>query len=332
LLWLTQYYASGEAAWRVHGGQRYSVHQASHTDSHDRSTRAVDFSQQEDRPGAASRWGKRIEQTMPELFADPALQFPLAVAYRNSGFSRQGERFYLMQSRVAGGEVSGNDLGGNKLGGNPWQVCAAGEQWLAKPEGVSPKKVLNCAVAREKPRLDGKLDDKVWKKAKHAQLKSSLGEDAAWPAVAMLAYDDEFLYIAASCRKVRGIEYKPHGGPRTRDPDLSGSDRIDIFIDIDRDFCTYYRLTIDHGGRPGEVCWGDKSWDPTWFVAAHESNDTWTIEAAIPMDQLTGKFPKNRSAWAVGIQRTAPGAGFQSWTTPAAVKGIGEGFGYLIFD
>ena len=58
----------------------------------------------------------------------------------------------------------------------------------------------------------------------------------------------------------------------------------------------------------------------------------WTAEAAIPLDQLTGRFPTSRAVWAVGIQRIVPGAGFQSWTTPAAIAAIPEGFGYLVFD
>ncbi len=36
--------------------------------------------------------------------------------------------------------------------------------------------------------------------------------------------------------------------------------------------------------------------------------------------------------WAVGIQRVAPGVGFQSWTTPTAVTVLPDGFGYLQFQ
>ena len=36
--------------------------------------------------------------------------------------------------------------------------------------------------------------------------------------------------------------------------------------------------------------------------------------------------------WAVGIQRVVPGVGFQSWSTPAAVAVLPDGFGYLVFQ
>ncbi len=106
---------------------------------------------------------------------------------------------------------------------------------------------------------------------------------------------------------------------------------MDILLDIDRDHVTCYQLTIDHRGWTGEACWGDTSWDPTWFVAAAQDAGSWTAEAALPLDQLTGDYPHTNSAWAIGAQRIVPGAGFQSWNTPAAVEPMPEGFGYLLF-
>jgi len=103
-------------------------------------------------------------------------------------------------------------------------------------------------------------------------------------------------------------------------------------IDLDRDFATYYRLAVDDRGWTREDCWGDATWNPTWFVAAASSADAWTAEAAIALDQLSGDLPEKGTAWAIGIQRIVPGAGFQSWNTPAAVEVIPEGFGYLVFE
>ena len=147
-----------------------------------------------------------------------------------------------------------------------------------------------------------------------------------------MAYDDQFLYLAVHCREAPGVAYPPGEGVRPRDPDLSAHDRVDVLVDLDRDFVTYFRLTVDHRGWTGEACWGDATWNPTWFVAAAASEGNWTVEAAIPLDQLTGQYPKSRDVWAVGIQRTVPGVGFQSWNTPAATEVIPEGFGYVIFQ
>jgi len=335
LVWLVQYYASGEAAWRVRGGQRLAVQHASASGPSTpmlpgagagdprlaiqrASAPAVDFSRQEDRLELAAALGKQLAQTRPALQVEPNVGFPLAVVDRRRGFPGQADRFYMVRSRSTTRDA--------------WWECARGEQWLADPKGVAPKPILSCAKTMTKPYLDGRLDDAVWAKAKPAELKSPLGDDADWPATAKLAHDGEFLYVAIEARKAPGVNYRKDERARPRDPDLSDQDRVDLYLDLDRDFATYYRLSIDHRGWPGEACWGDSTWDPTWFVAAGGEEDTWTAEAAVPLDQLTGQYLAARTVWAIGVQRVVPGVGLQSWTTPAAVDVRPEGFGYLILE
>ncbi len=326
LIWLVQYHASSEALWRIQGEQRVDVQladgrldaQGSGPGVRHASALAVDAPEVEEGPKRASELGSRIEQTRPALFAQPALRFPLAVANRKRGLPKAAERYFLLASRAANRDA--------------WWLNARGELWLAEPDGMPPKPTLRCVQAPEKPRLDGKLDDSVWQRAKPVRLKSLLGDDDAWPASVKLAYDDQFLYLAVECRKAPGVQYSPAQGPRPRNADLSGLDRVEVYIDLDRDYATWYRFTIDHRGWVAESCWGDASWNPTWFVAQAADEQTWTIEAAIPLAQLTGSSPTPRDVWAVGIQRIVPGVGFQSWTQPAAIEVMPEGFGWLMFE
>ena len=138
--------------------------------------------------------------------------------------------------------------------------------------------------------------------------------------------------FAANCRKAGGAKYPSSNDPRRRDADLDDRDRLDLLIDLDRDYATYFRLTIDHRGWTGEACWGDVTWNPEWFVAAAGNDETWTIEAAIPLAELTRQPPQPRDIWAVGIQRTVPGVGFQSWTQPAAIRPRPQGFGHVVLE
>ena len=112
---------------------------------------------------------------------------------------------------------------------------------------------------------------------------------------------------------------------------MSPRDRVDLLIDIDRDYATYYRLSIDDRGWTSEDILADSSWNPTWYVAAAQDESQWTAEVAIPLDELSQHVPGIQDAWAVGVQRTVPNVGFQSWTEPAAIQPLPEGFGYLIF-
>ena len=303
MLWLLHYYASAEAAWQV----QHNVAQPSK-----RFERAVAI-------------GAELERTRFDLFVEPAARFPLAAAYRGLGRTREAERLYRLQSRDNGRDA--------------WAACAQAEIHAADPKSRPIKPVLECVRARERPHLDGRLDDPVWRQAKPATLQSAQHDDGDWPAEVLLAYDDEFLYLAIRCREAPGSTEpsEENGGEnrptrRPRDADLSTQDRVEVFLDLDRDYSTYYRLAVDRRGWTNDSFWGDATWNPAWFVAARQEKREWTVEAAIPLAELTGRPPKPHDIWAVGIQRVAPGVGFQSWTTPAAVTVLPDGFGYLMFE
>lgn len=359
LVWLVQYWSSGEVAFRTRLTADRQVQQAGASQVADQisvvqpavalggklstdkaapakgapgpahgNVLAFDNTVADDWPEQASRLGKQLEQRSPAVYAEPMVRFPLAAAHRKQGFQRQAERYYLDITHTGGDDA--------------WRACAAGEQWLLGPrDGLPPKNMLRAPTGA-RPRLDGKFDDPLWQGAERVELRvepigvgakpSADGEDQDWPAAAMIAHDDEFLYVAIECRQAPGGEYPASDAPRPRDPDLSAHDRVDFYFDLDRDWATWYRLTIDHRGWTGESCWGDDTWNPQWFVAARTEDGVWRAEAAIPLAELTAQPPRPNEVWAVGIQRIVPGVGFQSWTAPASPSVAPEGFGYLIFE
>jgi photosystem II stability/assembly factor-like uncharacterized protein len=345
LVWLIQYHASGEATWRNRtsdalAAQQFTaapsaelpgqplarrgggVQQAAALTGPGQVTRAGGLARDLRASGTerftkADNYARQLEQLWPGLMGEPSVRFPLAVAHRELGLPRQAERYFL------GLRQNGGD--------DAWRACALTELWLIEPKKQPPKELWNCAPVRDKPHLDGQLDEPLWRAGNVVRLRSALADDGTWPAVAMLAYDDEYLYLGVSCTRAEGGRYVPSDAPRPRDPDLTAEDRVELLIDVDRDFVTYYRLVVDHRGWVGESCWGDRSWDPSWYVARGESEGAWTIEAAIPLAELANQPPIAGRAWAVGMQRIVPGVGFQSWTTPASVEGVPQGFGYLLF-
>lgn len=310
LVWLVQYYASSEAAWREESRQRVVIRQAA--------TFGNEEITQGNRLERVAALAMQIQQMGPDLYATPAIGFPLACAERQRQPSHPADK--LLASLRTG------------TSRDAWWACAQGEQWIAEHRGAPPKPVLRCAMVQGKPRLDGRLDDAIWQGAQPAELHSPNRDDDAWPAMVMLACDGQFLYVGIRARQAPGARYDSAVGVRPRDADLSGRDRIELFLDLDRDFATYYHLTIDSRGWTAEDCWGDATWNPTWYVAAAQDQLEWTAEAAIPLSQLTGAAPNAKTVWALGLQRTVPGVGFQSWTAPAATEVIPEGFGYLLFE
>jgi hypothetical protein len=299
--WLVHYCASGEAACRLALPAGSSAERAC-----------------QQRLELAVQLGKTLQRTHPLLFADPRMRFPLAVAHRKLGDRQQADQFFRWVSHTRPEDA--------------WWACAFGERWIDQREGTPTKPVWTCARTAQRPYLDGHFEEAVWTSAQPIELKGSHPGEADWPASVMLAYDREFLYLAVRCRKAPEANYPPASQPRQRDADLAEHDRVSIFIDLDRDYVTFYELSIDHRGWPREECWGDSTWNPAWYVATHDDQASWNAEAAMAWTEISGHAPAPGSVWAAGAQRIVPGAGFQSWTQPADVDVMPEGFGYLVFE
>ena len=261
------------------------------------------------------RVAEAIQRTRLDLFAEPPIRLAIASAQRREGQLRQARQLF---QQIASGQPLG-----------AWRQAARAELWFESQRGHCPKPLAVCPSHETKPLLDAKLDDPLWQSAAKFELKSRLADDEAWPASIMLAHDDEYLYVAASCRKAPRVEYATSDEPRRRDPDLSAQDRVELLIDVNRDYNSFYRLTVDHRGWTGEACWGDTRWNPKWHVAAAADDQSWTIEAAMPLEELAAKGEVADATWAVGVQRVVPHVGFQSWSQPASAAGQPEGFGYV---
>jgi hypothetical protein len=355
MAWLVQYYASGEAAWALargepgsdetgpgetpvdetgnppstpgqspgSGGVQQAVFleptNASLQPANDTVTynRPLEESRRQKRSRRATWYGQLIQNSRPSLFAAPEVRFPLADADRTAGSGLDAEGYF-------------NALAGSGLG-DPWLSCARSELWLRQPTRRAPKPVVECVRTDQRPRLDGRLDDAVWSHCLPLPLVSPHGNDAAWPAAVMLARDGEYLYLAASCRKAPGAEYPDSDAPRPRDPDLRSRDRLEVVIDVDRDYATFYRLTIDHRGWARDVCLDIEAWNPDWYVASSQDADAWIIEAAIPFSELVPTAPGDQDTWAVGIQRIVPSVGFQSWSAAESPEPTPATLGLCLF-
>jgi photosystem II stability/assembly factor-like uncharacterized protein len=341
LVWLLQYQASGEAAWGLQGKKEAEVAVASaeaeqadpsavrptiflspqgYPATADSETVAayqpLRSAQPEDRARRAAFYGQLIQNSRPALYSAPEIRFPLTVAGRRLGSGRELESYFHFLA--------------NTRRDDAWTTCASSELWLRQPTRRSPKATLECRRTSQRPRLDGRLDDETWKACLPASLTSS-DVNATWPAAVMLAYDEEFLFVAASCRKAPGADYPAAQPRRSRDPDLRDRDRVELLLDIDRDYATYYRLTVDHRGWAADACAGVATWNPQWYIAAAEDESSWTFEAALPWKELCEHPPTEQTVWAIGLQRVVPGAGFQSWSQPAEPDVLPAGFGLLFF-
>jgi len=200
-------------------------------------------------------------------------------------------------------------------------------------QGLSP--AINLPQQKERPFLDGLLSDAVWEAAEELHLDDvgNTGNQSSNTAgsLAMLAWDEDFLYVAAQ------VPRRPAQNPirpvvqRRHDASHDDRDRIEISIDTDRDLNTAFHFVVDESGQTSERCWMLPTWNPKWYVAVHPADTAWQIEAAIPLEALSTPRAKPGVCWAVGIRRSCPGHAEQCLRNPDAdLQSQGVGFFRLI--
>jgi tetratricopeptide (TPR) repeat protein len=256
--------------------------------------------------------------TLGPLFAnDPSIQFCLQAARRNLGQVEEAQKWF--------GQFASKQPPG------PWRDAALAELWLVNRTGTPPKPVASCRLTDTKPYLDGKFDDACWQNAKPLVLRNASGTTAEqYPTEVKLAYDKDFLYVAITCKHPTD-KYVAPAKNRQHDADVSSFDHVDLLLDLDRDYHTCFHLQVDQRGCVRDACWGDLSWNPSWFVALNSTKESWQVEAAIPMLELTGDAVTIGKTWACNVTRVLPGRGVQGWSLPADVDPRLEGMGLLTF-
>jgi photosystem II stability/assembly factor-like uncharacterized protein/tetratricopeptide (TPR) repeat protein len=251
---------------------------------------------------------------------DPAVQFAVQSARRQLGDVKAALEWYR---QFAANQPEG-----------PWRKAAVTELWLANRVGQPPKPVLATKPCAQRPYLDGKLDERCWLEASVARLQNAAGDTVkGYPTEVRFSHDRDFLYVAVRCGHPEGVRVEP-AKVRTRDKDLRANDRVSVMLDLDRDYGTCFHLQVDAAGCVAEDCWGDKTWDPRWFVAVRREKDAWTVEAAIPRDALTADGFTAGKAWAANVVRVLPGQGVQAFSLPAEAPEEAmrlEGMGLLMF-
>jgi photosystem II stability/assembly factor-like uncharacterized protein len=323
--WLTRHYASGEARRRAdaEGGAAFTsgggVVQAA-------ASQGVKLTDGE----TAQLWAKACLELEDKLKAfgpvgrDPAVVLSALAARRSLGRTADAAE------QVAGYFKSAAGAKELKPGEDLWRDCLAAELWLNNREAVAaPKAFALCPKAADRPHLDGKLDDDCWKGIKPLSLDETSGAVTEYGTKAYFTADDEYLYFAVECLHPAG-KAQPKAEKRRRDDDLRNRDRVDILLDVDRDYQTYFRLQVDQRGCVADDCTGDATWNPKWFVACEPTDTGWTAEIAIPRSELTSSF-KPGTTWAMNVTRVVPGVGCRTWSGPAAASPRPEGMGLMQF-
>ncbi len=159
------------------------------------------------------------------------------------------------------------------------------------------------------PKIDGKLDDPAWQKAKPVsgfiQLVPDRGKPATDDTAFYIAYDPHHLYVAFRCydespdKVVNRIVRR--GG------NIYDSDVISFFMDPHHDHRTGYKFATTPGGVQSDAyrfddIRSDSSWRGIWWLETGIDEQGWVAEFKIPFANF--RFPnKSEQVWGFDVER-----------------------------
>ena len=165
------------------------------------------------------------------------------------------------------------------------------------------ERTLTARRVADAPVIDGRLSDAAWRQAEAAGgfQRIHTYADAPHPTRAMVAWDQQHLYVAF---EARCGEKQPRAEAEKRDANaIFQDDNVEVLIDADRDGQSYYRIAVNPAGALWDArgvnrrgieqdvlmqealyAWRsiDPKWDGTFERATARGAGRWTVELAIP--------------------------------------------------
>ncbi len=238
---------------------------------------------------------RRLQTNLPWLKNDPRWLLTAAKIDRSVVPENQIRGEAAASARLA--SIEGSYL---------WEWIAAQEAMFqadrSKANAVTlATRVYTVEKISERPKLDGKFDEAFWNQAKPIPLSSSWDDENQSLSEVRLAHDGEYLYLSATCPSMIAA------GQRWAAID----DDLHIRIDTDRDYLTWFELGVDINENITERCTDLYGWEPRWYFKCDKSDQTWCIEAAIPLTELS-LSPSEGEVWNIAFHRELAGIGSQS--------------------
>ena len=175
-----------------------------------------------------------------------------------------------------------------------------------------PNQTLSFDIPRlsEKIQIDGRLDDPAWQSAKKLTNFAEIEPgDNIRPAVeteTLVAYDDDYLYVAFHCFDNNTSAIRATLTDRDR---MYADDWVGVFIDTFRDQQNGYEFCVNPRGIQGDLRRSrnneDSSYDAVWYSGGRLTDDGWTAEFALPFRSL--RFPNaDVQSWGIHLFRNRP--------------------------
>ena len=160
------------------------------------------------------------------------------------------------------------------------------------------------------PRIDGNLDDAVWKDAPpiagFKQREPDEGADASEPTTVRILYDQTNLYIGAELGD--GDAAAIRASEQRRDNTLESDDTFAVLLDTYLDNRNAFVFRVNPRGTRYDALVRNESrfyysdWDEQWTAAAALGSTGWSVEIAIPFKVLRFRSADTQT-WGLNFER-----------------------------
>jgi len=147
----------------------------------------------------------------------------------------------------------------------------------------------------------------------------------------LLGHDDEALYLAFRCHEP--LMDRLVAANVERDGALWNDDCVEIFLDVDSDRSTYVHLIANANGAQYDALGEDPTWNCSWSAAAKREDNAWTVEVAIPFQELGVEDIESGEVWLANFCRERkPVDELSCWSKTKGSFAAPGAFCELIFD
>ncbi|MBI4457313.1 MAG: carbohydrate binding family 9 domain-containing protein [Acidobacteria bacterium] len=191
-----------------------------------------------------------------------------------------------------------------------WPLAAAHDSGKIRPAGKRQKKEV-IAVSTETPvKLDGVLDEPIWRRAQPAadfiQREPNQGQPATEKTEVRILYDRKAIYFG-----VYVYDSEPEKliiNSLEQDFTHGNDDGIGIYLDTFDDDRNAFVFYTNPAGAKKEVQAIDEgrdqnvAWEDVWDVKTRITEEGWFAEVRIPFKSL--RFPRSKEQhWGINFQR-----------------------------
>ncbi|MBI2279597.1 MAG: carbohydrate binding family 9 domain-containing protein [Bacteroidetes bacterium] len=173
---------------------------------------------------------------------------------------------------------------------------------------VVSKKIINASRIQDVPKIDGILDDEVWKNVPIAtdfiQNSPNPGNKPSQKTEVKVLYDNTAMYIGATMYDVSKDSIMRQLSQRDEE---ENTDLFAVFLDTYKDGQSGYGFVVHPTGVQWDARYSatqgqDVSWNAVWISAVSMDENNWYVEMKIPYSAI--RFPeKPIQEWGINFAR-----------------------------